>query len=71
MINVTIFLIPKTPFLMFIEVYSVVLIAILLKFGIFFLMKFTVDYQMICHHFETVQLICEIKKFQNGNKPNT
>ena len=34
-------------------------------------MKFTVDYRMICYHFETVGLICEIKKLQNGKKPNT
>ena len=26
---------------------------------------------MICYHFETVRLICEIEKLQNGNKPNT
>ena len=55
---------------MFIDVDSIDLIAILLEFGIFFLMKFTVDYWMICHHFETVRLICEIKKLQIGNKPN-
>ena len=67
----TTFLIPKTPSLMVIEVDSNVLIAILLEFGIFFLMKLTVDYRMICYHFETVQLICEIEKLQNGNKPNT
>ena len=71
MINTTIFLIPKTPSLMFIEVDSIVLIAILLEFGIFFLMKFTVDYRMIYYHFETVGLICEIEKLQNGNKQNT
>ena len=71
MINVTIFLIPKTLSLMFTEVDSIVLILILLEFGIFFLMKFTVDYRMICYHFETVWLICEIEKLQNGNKPNT
>ena len=71
MINVTIFLIPKAPSLMFLEVDSIVLIPILLEFGIFFLMNFTVDYRMICYHFETVRLICEIKKLQNGNKPNT
>ena len=70
-INVTIFLIPKTPSLTFLEVDSIVLIPILLEFGFFFLMKFTVDYRMICYHLETVQLICEIKKLQNGNKPNT
>ena len=71
MINVTIFLIPKRPSLTFIEMDSIVLVAILLEFGIFFLMKFTVDYRMICYHFETIQLICEIEKLQNGNKPNT
>ena len=72
MINMTIFLIQKTPSLTVIVVDSIVLIAILLEFGIlFFLMKFTVDYMMICYHFGTVQLICEIKKLQNGNKPNT
>ena len=71
MINMTIFLIPKTPSLMFIEVDSIVLIPILLEFGIFFLMKFSVDYRIICYHFETVRVICEIKKLQNGNKPNT
>ena len=71
MINVAIFLIPKTPSVMVIEVDSIVLIAIVLEFGIFFLMKFTVDYRMICYHFETVQLICEIEKLQNGNKANT
>ena len=70
-INVTIFLIPKTPSLTFIEVDSIVLIPILLEFGMFFLMKFSVDYSMICYHFETVWLICEIEKLQNGNKPNT
>ena len=70
MINITIFLIPKTPSLTFIEVDSIVLIAILLVFGIFFLIKFTVDYWMICHHFKNVWLICEIEKLQNGNKPN-
>ena len=70
-INVTIFSIPKTPSLTFSEVDSIILIPILLEFGIFFLMKFSVDYRMICYHFETVWLICEIKKLQNGNKPNT
>ena len=71
-INVTpIFLISKTPSRTVIEVDSIVLIAIILEFGILFLMKFTVDYRMICYHFETVQLICEIEKLQNGNKPNT
>ena len=69
MINVTIFLIPKTPSLTFIEVDRIVLIPILLEFGIFFLMKFTVGYRLICYHF--VWLICEIEKLQNGNKPNT
>ena len=43
MINVTIFLIPKTPSLTVLEVDSLVLIPILLEFGIFFLMNFTVD----------------------------
>ena len=71
MINVTIFLIPNTPCLTFIEVDSIVLIAILLEYGIFFLMKFTVECWMICHHFQTVLLICEIRKLQIGNKPNT
>ena len=71
MINITIFLIPKTPSLVFLEVDSIVLTPTLLKFGIFFLINFTVDYRMIFYHFETVALICEIEKLQNGNKPNT
>ena len=41
-INVIIFLIPKTPSLVFIEVDSIVLIPIPIEIWLFFLMKFTV-----------------------------